>query len=105
MIENILTTDGYIAPLTLQLLVENAIKHNIASNERPLKISISIDDSWLIVSNPIQPKFQPMIESAGFGLSSLLTRYQYLTQTKIEIVNDGNIFTVRIPVVHINSQP
>lgn len=102
MIEDIHTMDGYIAPLTLQLLVENAIKHNIASNERPLKINISIDDSWLVVSNPIQPKFQQMIESTGFGLSSLLARYQYLTNTKIEIINDGNIFTVRIPLIHIN---
>jgi LytS/YehU family sensor histidine kinase len=102
--EEIQNTEGFIAPLTLQLLIENAIKHNIVSREKPLDISISIDREWLIVSNQIKPKFQTSPESTGFGLSSLLTRYQYLTPKKIEIINDGNTFTVRIPIIHINPQ-
>lgn len=104
VVEEIIDRDGYVAPLTLQLLVENAIKHNIASGDRPLTIHIRINGKWLEVSNPIQPKIQSITESTGFGLSSLLTRYQYLTRTNIEIINDGNIFTVRIPVIHPNSQ-
>ncbi|HUR30900.1 MAG TPA: histidine kinase [Saprospiraceae bacterium] len=103
IVEEITSTEGFIAPLTLQLLVENAIKHNIVSKEKPLKIIISINDQWLIASNPIQPKIQGMIESTGFGLSSLLARYQYLTRKKIEITNDGNIFIVKIPIIQPNS--
>ena len=100
--ENISSNEGFIAPLTLQLLVENAIKHNIVSNEKPLRITITIDENWVEVVNPIQPKFQSMIESTGFGLSSLLTRYKYLTNTLIDIHHDRNIFAVRIPIIHLN---
>jgi sensor histidine kinase YesM len=104
IIEEIETTEGFIAPLSLQLLVENAIKHNIVSREKPLVIRITGNRKWLVVSNPIQPKFQSLTESTGFGLSSLLTRYQYLTTSKIEIINDGNTFTVKIPIIHLNSK-
>ena len=97
--EKIDTKEGYIAPLSIQLLVENAIKHNKVTSEKPLTISITIGERWVEVSNPIQPKFQPVTESTGFGLSSLLTRYQYLTAEKIEIQNDGKTFTVRIPII------
>jgi len=103
IIEQISTPEGYIAPLSIQLLVENAIKHNKVTTEKPLTIKITIDDQWVVVSNPIQPKIQAVTESTGFGLSSLLTRYQYLTSAKIEILNDGNTFTVKIPIVHLNS--
>lgn len=102
--EDIKTSEGFIVPLTLQLLIENAIKHNIVSREKPLRIMISINDEWLVVSNPVQPKFQSLIESTGFGLSSLLTRYQYLTKTRIEILNHKNIFTVKIPIIQLNPQ-
>ena len=100
--ENITSMEGSIAPLTLQLLVENAIKHNTMSRDRPLRITINLDREWLEVINPVFPKFQSGVESTGFGLSSLLTRYQYLTDKKIEIVHDRNIFKVRIPIIHRN---
>ncbi|MEP6646500.1 MAG: two-component regulator propeller domain-containing protein [Saprospiraceae bacterium] len=103
IVEDIQKSEGYIAPLSLQLLVENAIKHNKVSHERPLTISISIDDQWAIVSNVIQPKITIASDSTGFGLNSLLTRYQYLTPSKIEIINDGHTFTVKIPIIHLNS--
>ena len=102
IIEDISGLEGFVAPLTLQMLVENAIKHNIVSREKPLTIRISIDDQWLTVSNPIQVKFQSPSESTGFGLSSLTARYDYLTPRKIEIKRDGNIFTVRIPNIRLN---
>lgn len=102
--EEINSTEGFIAPLTLQLLVENAIKHNIVSREKPLNITISINDDWVVVSNPIQPKFQSLTESTGFGLSSLLARYQYLTEKKIVITNDSNTFTVQIPIIQLKVQ-
>lgn len=101
--EYIETLEGFIAPLSLQLLVENAIKHNIVSDVKPLTITITIDHKRLMVSNPIQPKIQSSSESTGFGLSSLLTRYQYLTSSCIEILNDGETFTVSIPVLQLNT--
>jgi LytS/YehU family sensor histidine kinase len=97
--EHITHTAGWIAPLSIQMLIENAIKHNVVSAEKPLIVDVSIDDQWVTVSNPIQPKFQPSAESTGFGLSSLTTRYQYLTDQKIEIHHDLNTFTVKIPVL------
>ncbi len=100
--EHITPADGYIAPMTIQLLLENAIKHNKITDENPLRIIITINARQVMVSNPIRPKIQGMTESTGFGLSSLLTRYQYLTHVRVEIVNDGNTFTVRIPIIHPN---
>jgi sensor histidine kinase YesM len=98
--EDIKHFSGWIAPLSIQLLVENAIKHNTISREKPLTIFLSIDDQWVTVSNMIQPKIQPSSESTGFGLSSLVARYQYLTREKIEIRKEQNTFTVKIPVMH-----
>ncbi|HZV70121.1 MAG TPA: two-component regulator propeller domain-containing protein [Saprospiraceae bacterium] len=103
IIEKISNLEGYIAPLGIQLLVENAIKHNKVSNEKPLNIHIDIDHDYVVVSNQIQRKIQGMTDSTGFGLSSLLTRYRYLTSAKIEILNDGNTFTVKIPIIHLNT--
>jgi LytS/YehU family sensor histidine kinase len=100
IVENIGHTTGWIAPLSIQLLVENAIKHNVVSKEKPLTVTIDIDKNWVKVSNPIQVKFQPSTESTGFGLSSLVARYEYLTKDKIEIKREQNIFTVKIPIIH-----
>jgi hypothetical protein len=102
ILEQFENTEGFIAPLSLQLLVENAIKHNRIAAQKPLTVTIKIDERYITVSNPIQPKIKGMTESTGFGLSSLLTRYQYLTPEKVEITNDGNTFIVRIPVLHSN---
>jgi ligand-binding sensor domain-containing protein len=98
--ESIEENSGKIAPLSIQLLVENAIKHNIVSKEKPLKVSIHIDKDWVTVSNPIRPKFNHATESTGFGLSSLVARYQYLTKEKVEIRCTADTFTVRIPIIH-----
>jgi ligand-binding sensor domain-containing protein len=95
---------GWIAPLSIQLLVENAIKHNIVSAEKPLSISIGVDQDWVTVSNPIQPKINASTESTGFGLSSLIARYGYLTRRKIEIRKEQNTFAVKIPIIY-NDKP
>jgi sensor histidine kinase YesM len=100
IVERLDNTSGLIAPLSIQLLVENAIKHNTVSKEKPLTIRISIDADWVTVQNAIQPKFQPGVESTGFGLSSLLARYTYLASRKIDISKEDNTFTVRIPVLY-----
>jgi sensor histidine kinase YesM len=95
---------GWIAPLSIQLLVENAIKHNIVSAEKPLSISIDVDQEWVTISNPVQPKINTSTESTGFGLSSLIARYGYLTNRKIEIRMEQNTFAVKIPIIY-NDKP
>lgn len=102
--EEIAHSVGWIAPLSIQLLVENAIKHNIVSGEKPLSISIVVDQEWVVVSNPVQPKINASTESTGFGLSSLVARYAYLTRKKIEIRKEQNTFTVKIPIIY-NDKP
>lgn len=98
--EEIAHAAGWIAPLSIQLLVENAIKHNIVSSEKPLSISIVVDQECVSVSNPVQPKINASTESTGFGLSSLVARYAYLTQKKIEIRKEQNTFAVKIPIIY-----
>ncbi|WP_149241767.1 histidine kinase [Dyadobacter sp. 32] len=86
-----------IAPSTLQLLIENAVKHNRMSDEDPLIISIFVENDYLIVSNPIQ--LRPVTEnSTGLGLSNIVNRYKLLTDKEISIVSNG-YFTIKIPLL------
>lgn len=88
-----------IAPLTLQMLVENAIKHNIISTEKPLEINICIDGSdMLVVSNNLQKK-KNTSTSTGIGLANIRQRYDLLVKKEIVILNDNSHFTVKIPLI------
>ncbi|MDP4172547.1 MAG: histidine kinase [Bacteroidota bacterium] len=88
-----------IAPLTMQMLIENAIKHNIISSERPLFINIFIDeDEYLVVSNNIQRK-NITNSSTGIGLDNIRQRYSLLVQKEIEVISDNKQFLVRIPLI------
>ena len=89
----------FIPPLSLQLLIENAVKHNIISLEKPLNISISVDeDEYLNVENNFQRK-RILEKSNGIGLLNLKSRYQFFTDRKVEIISDEDIFQVRIPLI------
>lgn len=93
------STDGYLPPLALQLLVENAIKHNVISEKDPLSISIEIGGDFCIVSNSIKEKLHK--DSTGIGLENLRARYEYLSTRKLEIENDGKEFVVKLPVLQL----
>jgi hypothetical protein len=90
--------EDLIVPLSLQLLMENAIKHNIVSQDRPLKIIVKIIDGSLVVSNNLQKKNQ-IIESTGIGLTNIRNRYKLLTDKLILVTETLNDFTVSIPLI------
>ena len=83
--------------LSVQPLIENAVKHNSITRGNPLRISISTENDFLVISNPIRPKMEPE-NGTGIGLKNLSSRYKLLTGKNIEIVDDGQKFTVRLPL-------
>ncbi len=87
-----------IVPHSLQLLLENAIKHNIVSIEKPLKIEVSVHEGKLIVSNNLQKKNQQH-DSTGIGLNNIRNRYTLLTNQPIEVMETTKDFTVSIPLI------
>lgn len=89
----------YLPPLSLQLLLENAIKHNVVSMEHPLKINIQQKDDVLIVSNNFQPKSHNEIESNGIGLENIRRRYELMSDKKPEILNTETEFSVTLPLL------
>jgi len=91
---------GYVPPLGIQLLVENAIKHNIVSENKPLKINIIINDETYSISNNIQEKLTK--DSTGIGLNNLMSRYEFLTKKPVKISNKNQIFDVRLPALKNN---
>ncbi len=89
-----------IAPLTLQLLVENAVKHNRMSAKAPLVVTISSDGTFLSVSNAIQQRMEnERIASTGIGLKNIENRYKLLTSLPVKIENTGSEFIVNIPLL------
>lgn len=87
-----------LPPMSVQLLTENAVKHNEISNRHPLTIRIRTVDHSLIVSNPIQPK---LTVSGGtrIGLSNLAKRYALLFRKEIVIREENDLFVVSIPLI------
>ena len=87
-----------IAPLTLQLLVENAVKHNQMSEERPLVVTIQTEQDYLIVRNPLQ--LRPQTDaSTGVGLQNITNRYRLLTDRPVWAGEQAGEFMVKIPLL------
>ena len=87
-----------IPPCSLQVLVENAIKHNEFSNTNPLLIKISLNDHYLQVSNNINPKLYA-VNSTGIGLKNLSSRYKLLFRKDISIATPRDSFIVKLPLI------
>ncbi len=92
-----------IVPMSLQLLIENAIKHNIVSKAKPLIITIAIKGDFLVVHNKIQAK-STKVSSTKIGLQNIKQRYALITNKLPEIINDGNQFTVSLPLLKLSDQ-
>jgi sensor histidine kinase YesM len=86
-----------IPPLVLQMLVENSIKHNIISRDKPLKISVRAGNKSLVVENNLQKKSG--ISSTGQGLRNITERYRLFTTREVEITETSAIFKVAIPLL------
>lgn len=96
------TVDANLAliPMALQILLENAVKHNEVSTKNPLQISISVEGDCLKVRNNLAPKATPE-ERSGAGLENISKRYAYFSPKPIEINTDDGCYTVSIPLLQL----
>lgn len=90
--------DIYVVPLSVQILVENAIKHNEISAEYPLKIKISVENDYIVVTNTVR-KLNYKPESNGIGLKNLSERYALLTSMETSFFIQGDEFIAKIPLI------
>ena len=89
----------YVVPVSIQILIENAIKHNIVSDEDPLHIEIFDADDTIVIQNKLQPR-KSLDASGGIGLSSLKDRYSFLTDREITVKKTEDQFIVALPLIH-----
>jgi LytS/YehU family sensor histidine kinase len=95
--------DTAIVPLTLQMLFENAIKHNVISTGKPLRIEVFAQNGHLVVRNNLQKKNQVM-DSTGVGLQNIRDRYRMLTDQDVNVIMSQQYFTVVLPLVEVDSR-
>lgn len=87
-----------IPPLTLQILVENAIKHNVISKQKPLRVDIYVDDVGMLVTKNNLQKKKSVESSTKIGLQNLINRFGYLFDKTIDIFETDRDFLVKVPL-------
>ncbi|MCK0132226.1 2TM domain-containing protein [Flavobacteriaceae bacterium F08102] len=90
--------EAKVIPLALQLLLENAVKHNVVTASRPLHIKIYEVQGYLVVENNLQVK-QMIKKRSGVGLNNIMKRYELITERKVKITQDISRFSVSIPML------
>ncbi len=90
-----------IVPLSLQLLLENAVKHNVITSSQPLEINIYLEEGYLIVENNINPKAS-LGKSTKVGLKNIKQRYALVTSKGVEITTLNKVFRVKLPLLDQN---
>jgi sensor histidine kinase YesM len=88
-----------ILPLALQMLTENAIKHNVVSEDDPLDIHLYREDEFIVMENNVQKKTIPGEVSSGIGLENIRSRYQFLTDKAVVVHADEKKFRVKLPML------
>ena len=96
--ENYDNSDAKVVPLSLQLLLENTIKHNVVSENKPLHIKIYIKDNFLVVENNLQKK-EVLQDRKGVGLQNIVSRYAILSERKVLIDENKESFAVYLPIL------
>ena len=90
--------DAKIVPLSLQLLLENAVKHNVVTSSKPLRIKVFEDNGKLVVQNNLQEK--PVVKrSSGVGLRNIQQRYSILSNREVNIIKTASDFMVQLPML------
>jgi LytS/YehU family sensor histidine kinase len=92
-----------VAPLVLQMLIENAIKHNVISEENPLSIRLYQENGWMIVENNRLVKKTLPEESTGVGLANIRSRYAYFSDKPVHVDTEGGKFIVKLPVLQTSA--
>ena len=87
-----------IVPLSLQLLLENAVKHNVITSDNPLKINIYEDSGYLIIENNVNPKAS-LEKSTQVGLKNINQRYSLISNRAVEIIKTNQTFKVKLPLL------
>jgi len=92
----------FIPPLSVQLLIENALKHNKLSTENPLHVEVFIEnENWLTVRNSYAPRLEAGVKRGKMGLESIRKRYAYLSALNLKIHQDDSFFVVSLPLLEI----
>jgi LytS/YehU family sensor histidine kinase len=92
----------FIPPVSIQLLIENSVKHNVISKDKILQIFIYDSEDALVVRNNLQKK-NDVEESTGLGLSNIRKRYSLLSEKNILVVQTSEFFTVQLPLLEIHT--
>ncbi|WP_412463607.1 2TM domain-containing protein [Flavobacterium mekongense] len=90
--------EAKVVPLSLQLLLENTIKHNVVSEQKPLHIKIYIENNYLIVENNLQKK-EVLQDRKGVGLQNIVNRYGLISERKVLVEQTETAFKVKIPIL------
>lgn len=96
--EKVNNPEAKVVPLSLQLLLENTVKHNVVSEKKPLYIRIFEQNNCLVVQNDLQKK-EVLKDRQGVGLHNIINRYAILTERKVSIKQTEKEFTVELPLL------
>jgi LytS/YehU family sensor histidine kinase len=93
--------DCLVLPISLQVLIENALKHNMATHEKPLMISLYYEKGYIVVKNNLQ-KMANLSSSSGIGLKNLQERLLFTTNKTMIVNETGDEFIVKLPIIAVN---
>jgi len=94
--------DHFILPLSLQILIENAVKHNVTSSARPLTVEMYVENGHIIVRNNLQKKDQ-QYNSTKMGLANIRSRYKLIADKNIVVEETAEYFIVKLPIIQNSS--
>lgn len=89
-----------LVPLSLQIILENVVKHNVISQHNPMEIKFALEDDYIVLRNPLRPKISAS-ESTKTGLSNISKRYKLLSENEVIVYKTKAYFEVKIPRIKI----